>query len=237
MENPTTTLTKEQFNRYKVHYPSNLVIVEMPPEKELITPTGINVGFNPETMYAEGESSHVADCAPVVGVIVKQVEKLYYNPTDTARTMSWKTPLETKIGDTVWFHHLISKNCCEINVDGVIYKIIPYEDLFVAKRGDDVICLNGNVLLEEMQIDKISKFDVLDHGRDNKRGIVRFNGSDVTEFQCEESIDMPDLKAGDIVIIDQKAYLFYLERANFNSTFDHGKLYLCVQKKHIMGIL
>lgn len=237
MENFTTKLTQREFDSYSVHYPTNLVIVKMPPEHD-IKVAGITVNFNPDTLYAEGEGSHVADVAPVYGTVVKQVERLYFNPKDVVRTMSWETTLETEIGDTVWFHHLISKNCCEFDVDGTIYKVIPYEDLFVAKRGkDQVICLNGNVLLEEVPLPRLSELDVLDKDTDKTRGIVRYNGSDNKRYQVPSVADMPNLKEGDVVVIDKKAYVFYLERSKYNSNFQNGEMFICIQKKFIQGVI
>jgi hypothetical protein len=55
MKNERVTLTEDQFDRYEPHYPSNMVIVQMPPEYKITTPSGIDVGFNPDVMYGEGD--------------------------------------------------------------------------------------------------------------------------------------------------------------------------------------
>jgi hypothetical protein len=244
MENPRIKLTQKEFDAFDVHYPSNLVIVQMPPEKD-IEVAGIKVNFNPDTLYAEGESSHPADMAPVMGTIVKQVEKLYYNRKDTERTMSWKTSLETLVGDTVWFHHLISKNCSEIEVNKIVYKVIPYEDLFLSVRYVDypdefggidfakiITPLNGNILLKEVFIPKLSQFDVTPDTVDPTRGIVAYNGSDNQEYQTGGA-DLSGLAKGDMVVINKNSYIFYLERSKYNSNFGDGERYICIQKKHL----
>jgi hypothetical protein len=237
MRNERTELTRKQFDKYNVYYPSNNVIVKMPPEYPIITPGGINIGFNPEVMYGEGEGSHVADCAAIHGTVAKQVDRLYFNRKDAQNTMSWDTDVETLIDDIVFFHPLISKNCCEILVEDILYKVIPYEDLFVAKRDNKVIPLNGNVILQEVYKPKISKFDIEEPIVDTYKGIVRWNGNDNKRYQTKGQSDMPNLKEEDFVIIEKSAYPFYLERSKWNSHFDEGNQYLVVQKKHIQAVL
>lgn len=236
MENPRVKLGKAEFERYNVYYPSNLVIVRIA-EKDIITPSGINVGFNENVQYAEGDDNHIANCACTNGIIVKQVEKLYYNRKDVVKSMSWKTTLETQIGDTVFFHHLASKNCSEIDVEGAIYKVILYEDLLVTKRGEKIIPLNGNVILQEVYKDKLSWLDISEPEVDKFKGIVKYNGSDNEEYQARGVADFTGLKEGELVMIDKGSYPFYLERSRWNSEFDKGNQYLTSQKRHIQAVI
>lgn len=243
MENPRTKLTSKQFESYKVKYPCNMVIVRIA-EKDIITPSGINVGFNEDVQYAEGEDNHVANCATTNGVVVKQVEKLYYHRKDVVKSMSWKTTLETKIGDTVFFHALASKNCSEIDVGGAIHKVISYEDLLVAKRDirmsefdgkkrQEILPLNGNIILQEVFKDKLSWLDISLPEVDKFKGIVKFNGSDNSEYQAIGVADFQGLKEGELVMVDEGSYPFYLERSKWNSSFDDNRQYLVSQKRHI----
>ncbi len=259
MDNPRIKLTKAELERYEMPYPCNSVLVRMPPAKDLLV-SGIKINFNEDTLYAEGEDSHVADVAPVMGWIEKQVDRLYFNRKDTARSMTWDTDLETQVGDQVWFHAFVSKNCVELEVEGTVYKVIPYEDLFVAIREwetvkgtttfmfDDnsitegeytneieteTICLNGNVLLDEVLIPKLSKFDVSPDTVDKTKGIVAYNGSDNKRYLAKESADLSGLKKGDMVTISERAYVFYLERSKYNSTFDGGRPYICIQGRYL----
>jgi hypothetical protein len=252
MKTDCTKLNREAFERMELTYPSNLVIVEMGEEKEIMTSAGIKINFNPDVQYAvaneDDGSSHVADVCAVTGRVVKTVDRLYFNRRDVKRTMSWECDMELQEDDIVWFHPLIAKNCSEILVDRTLYKVIPYEDLFVAKRWlwrdkwkgekyEEIICLNGNVLLETIEQKKMSDFDVLEHGVDEERGIVRFNGLDNKRYQAVGVADMPNLKDGDLVVIQKGSYPFYLERFKYNATFDNGKMYFCVQKRFIQAVI
>lgn len=247
MENFKVKLTQEEFDRFECNYPSNVVIVEMEAEKDLLA-SGIKINFNPDVLYAEGDGSHVADCSAVHGTIVKQVDRLYYKRKDVINSMSWKTELETQIGDVVFFHPLISKNCSEVVVGETVYKVIPYYDLFVAKREywvdkwkgtkeTAIIPLNGNVILKEVYKPKLSKFDISEPQVDKFKGIVAFNGSDNQEYQAKGVTDFKGLKYGDFVFIERNSYPFYLERSRWNSHFDQGNQYLVSQKRHIIAVL
>ena len=240
MQNNRTKLSKEQFARFNVFYPSNFVIVEMPPEHNIVTPSGIDVGFNPDVQYGTMDSSdtsaHVADCADVFGTITKQVDRLYFNRKDINKSMSWNCDVETLVGDVVFFHPLISKNCNEILVEDTVYKAIPYEDLFVARRGDTVICLNGNILIEPILKPKLSEFDISDPQEDKYKGIVRYNGTNNRRYMARGQADM-DVKVGDTVILDKRSYPFYLERSKYNSNFDGDKQFVVIQKRFALAVI
>lgn len=244
-----TKLNREAFDRMQVYYPSNLVLVQMDKEKDLETNSGIKVNFNPDLEYGlineEDRSSHIADNAAVMGIIIKQVDRLYYLPKDTARTMSWDTDVETRVHDIVWFHAMASKNANEIEVDGIVYKSIRYEDLYVAKRLVKVdsipeiwrIPLNGNIILETVLKPKISKLDVRPDEIDMTRGIVRWNGTNNRSYETGAQADMKGLKKGDLVMIDQKGFPTFLERSRWNSHFDEGRQYLVIQKRYVLGVI
>ena len=253
MENNRIHLSKEEFERYEVHYPCNSVIVEVEYNKDIVTKTGIKVNFNEDTLYEEGTDSHIADMAHVVGIIVKQPERLYFNMRDI-KSMSWECDLETQVGDMVWSHALNTKNAPEIMVDDRLYQTWPYEDLFVAKRivkkdliqtsylskeilYQSIIPLNGNVILKTVYKDRLSELDNLPPEIDPTRGIVKWNGSDNKRYQARGVADMQGLKEGDLVVIDKNTYPIYLERNKYNATFDDGNLYYAIQKRHILGVI
>jgi len=262
MKNNQVKLSREEFDAFECAYPSNVVIVEMPPEHDITTPMGINIGFNPDVQYSDMEgkdtSSHVADCADVYGTIVKQVSRLYFNPKDLSKSMSWDCDVETRIGDLCWTHPLAAKNCEEILVDDKVYKCLRYEDLFVVKRfgvfpstvikrsnGNGikdpreiiVVPLNGNVLLETVYKPKLSEFDVSPPEIDPTRGIVKWTGTNNRQYQTKGIADFEGLKEGDLVVLERGCYPFYLERSRWNAHFDGDNLYFVVQARHVMAVL
>jgi hypothetical protein len=243
MLNSRTKLSREQFDAFGCYYPSNIVIVEMPPEHTIVTEAGLDIGFNPDVQYGSMDgtdtSAHIADCADIFGTVVKQVDRLYFNRKDINHSMSWECDVETLVGDIVFFHPLISKNCSEILVEDTVYKVIPYEDIFVARRGGlqgEVICLNGNILMETILKPKLSNLDVSDPQEDKFKGIVRYNGSNNRSYITKGQVDMT-VNIGDTVILDKKSYPFYLERSKYNSNFDGDKQFIVIQKRYILAVV
>jgi hypothetical protein len=223
MKSYRVRLTKKQFNSFECHYPSNVVIVEVKQRKDIKTKSGISVGFNPDVNYSdsagEDKSSHPADVANITGRIVKQVEKLYYNPKDINNSMSWETEIETEEEMVVWTHPLNAKNCCEIEVEDKLYQAWNYQDLFVGKKEiwldkwkgtkqTVVVPLNGHVILQPVLEEKLSELDVLDPNVNKSRAIVKFNGSDNIRYMYKGVADLKGLKEGDTVLIEKGAYLF-----------------------------
>lgn len=261
MKNNRTSLSREQFDAMKCAFPCNQVIVKIE-KKDIKTPSGINLSFNDDVLYGEGEGSHVADMSTVMGTIIKQPEKLYFHPHDS-RSMSWETELETAVGDVVFSHPLNVRNADEIEVDGDIYQVWPTEDLFCAKRRmaiqrknitendmivdeaafhdvvvvDRVIPLNANVILEPIYKPKLSEFDVLPKELDKERAIVRFVGSSNKRYQAKGVADIEGIKVGDMVLIDKNTYIIWLERMEYNSNFDNGKMYYAIQKRFILAVI
>lgn len=236
MEINQVRLSRKEFEASRMCYPSNQVIIKMPPKEELTTSSGIVIGFNEDTLYAEGTESHIADVACVHGTITKQVDRLYFNRKNVEITMSWECDIDTLVGDIVWTHPLAAKNCEEILVDDDVYKVLRYEDLFVARRGDTVIPLNGYCVLEILTEERLSKLDLLPKGVDKTKAIVKWNGKDNKRYFDKKKADIADLKEGDIVMIDKKTYVFYLERSKYNAHFD-GNQYFVVQKSDLEFVL
>ena len=235
MKNERTTLTADQFARYQIHYPCNSVIVRID-EQEVVTKAGLRLDFNKETLYAEGTESHVADMATVMGTIVKQPERLFFHPKSML-SLSWECDIETLVGDVVWSHPLNVKNCDEIMVEGQLYQVWNYEDLFCAKRGDEVIALNGNLILEPIYKPKTSEFDVSPPELDKERAIVRFIGTPNKRYQAKGLHDIQGVEVGDTVLIDKNTYIIWLERFSHNANFDNGNMYYAIQGRHILAVI
>ncbi len=248
MQNNRTHLTKAEFDRYEVSPPCNKIIVRVE-HKEIKTPVGIKLSFNDDVLYAEGNDSHVANMSTVMGVVVKQPDRLYFNPRDI-NSMSWECgdDIETLVDDTVWSHPLNVRNCDEIEVEGELYQVWDYGDLFCAKREvwvnkwdgtkkTVVVPLNGYAIIEPIYKPRISEFDVLPQELDKTRGIVRFTGSDNKRYHAKGAVDLKGIKEGDTVVIDERSYIVWLERFQYNSNFDNGKQYYVIQKRYLLAIL
>jgi len=237
MEINRISLSQKEFDRAQVVYPSNSVIVEIEGWKEeLKTKAGITIGFNEDVLYAEGEGSHIADVARVYGRIAKQPSRIYFHPTQ-GDSPPWHPRLETQVGDYVWFNTLLATNCEELLVGDRLYKVIPYQDLFVARRGSkdgEIIPLNGFCILQTMTLEPLSKFDVISKlGVDKSKGRVLYVGQPNLAYQNKINADHEDVQEGDIAIFDSRIIPAYLERNEFNMNFSEGERVFVVQRHRI----
>lgn len=230
-------ITREQFESGDVPGWNSAVIVEMEHSAEgYTTQSGIIVGFNVDDIYEEGTESHAADLAEVYGKVVRVPKNLDYNKEDLNH-MSWLPEMEIDVGDYVWFNPLIAKNCSEIIVDHKLYKCIPYDHIFVARKGghDGDICpVNGHCLLERMFYQPLSKFDII--SRDKvypDRGKVAYIGKPNLEYQNPLMGDIQDICVGDVAYFTEGYKPILLERKAFMAGFDGDNLYYATQRRRI----
>ena len=239
-------LTEEQFAKGELVFPANHVIVEMTHNNDYAkSKGGIIVGLADRATYAEGKNSLGADMQEVWGTVVKLPPKLNFDKEDP-NSMDWDTDMELEIGDLVWFGIIESANCSEIVVGERLYKIIPYEDLYVAKRLnpprikgiDKIIPLNGFVLCQTLNRRKISDLDVISEGHiDTTRCIVRFVGKPNKQYKVESYVDFEDLQPGDELLLSPRTPFLYLERKKYLSSFDGDNLYIVIPRRKISMLL
>ena len=206
------------------------------------TKGGIVVGFEEDTnFYSEVEDAsvgHEADLAQVVAPVFKVPPKLYYNPDDHHHSMPWDCDMELQVGDFVWFSVLESRNATAIRCNDKLYKLIPYSECYCAKRGKEVIMLNGFILLERVFEKNTSPLAIYRQGDwDITKGIVRYVGKPNREYINENYVDFVDLEVGDEVLLSPRTALIPLERKSYMAKFDNDKLYWVVQARKIAMVL
>ena len=239
-----TKLTKEEFEKAVV--PSNHIIVELLREEDqAYTHGGTYLGMHEDSTWEEESETHSADIASVVGIARKLPNKLTFGAKEG--DMPWDCDMVLKEGDMVWFNVIESKNSNEIVVDGTVHRVIPYRDVYVAKRRVgfewdgkpyyDVIMLNGFVLLEQVPIPSMSELDTLDHGVYNDRGIVRYLGAPNRKYIRKEYTDSLPIKEGDLVFIQRGYQPFPLERRTYLSEFSKDKIYYVIQRRRLIFAL
>lgn len=237
------TLTQEEFDRAVIPY-NHVAIELLRAEKDATTPSGIKVGFLEDTQWEDDDegkaNTHPADIASIIGNVVKVPDRLWFD-AKAQDGMPWDTDMELKIGDLVWFSFLESANAVEIVINtpsGInqhkLIRIIPYQDVFVAKRGKEVICLNGYCLLEQVQLPKLSKYDILSKGVFEDRGVIKYLGKPNRRYQGDKYSDDVDVKVGDSVFFRPGYTPFLLERKKFMACFDGDKLYWCSQRRRFI---
>ena len=244
---PQIRISKEELDSSSIVY--NHILVRMPYTHEGVkSKAGVVMGFNLDTTYADKTDSHTANLAEVWGEVYRVPERLFYDPDDP-NTMDWDTDMELQVGDIVWFDIMESKNSSEIVCNGEIYKSIPYQHCYVAKRElwwdehqnnryTKIIPLNGYVLCQPITLKKISELDHLSEQKiDKTKGIVRFVGNPPKAYIRDEYSHIEDLQVGDEVLFDKDVPMIYLERRKELATFDGDNLYWVIPRRRIALIL
>jgi co-chaperonin GroES (HSP10) len=146
--------------------------------------------------------------------------------------MSWKTNMAVQVGDEVWFNFISSTHSNGFDIDGEMYLFIPYADCFVAKRGEEVICLNGYILLSEIKKEDKSFLYLAETDKiDLHRGKVRFVGEPNSQYKVDSFSDDIDIAEGDMVQIRAGFTPYRLERQTYLADF--GEMLLVVQRRNI----
>jgi len=227
---------KELENGY---IPTNHVLIKIVFRAEgAHTKSGIIYGFNEDLTYGNPEdtdtSSHSADLAEVWGVVKGVPNGLYYNQSDPSHSMPWNCDMDLQYGDVVWYNVIEAKNSVEIECENDIYKLIPYQDCYVAKRKGEVICLNGYVLCEHAYFEEKSRLAPPGQKKiDKTRGIIKYFGKPNKRYLRQEYNDFIDLREGDEVVFAPRTPLWYLERQKYNAFFDGDNIYWVVQRRRI----
>jgi hypothetical protein len=223
--------------------PFNYVMVESEMTAEgKKTKGGIIIGHSEDvTFHSSVESADIgweADLAEVCSKVYKLPQKLYYNREDISVTMPWDCDMDLQIGDMVWFSVLESRNATAIRCEDYYYKLIPFRDIITAKRGNEVIMLNGFVLLDKVYTENKSALAISRQGDvDQTKGIVRYIGKPNKEYIMDNYVDFIDLEIGDEVLLSPKTPLINLERKSYLAKFDGDKLYWYVQRRRISMVL
>lgn len=185
--------------------------------------------------------------ATIVGQVVKTPERLIFTKQDFHSSMEWKTRMELQVGDVVIYNFLeVSKafdprTSRHFVIDGQVYILVRYDQIYVANRGSEVIVLNGFVLAEPFYEtnEYRGKMFVFTQRRTSKKlALIRHIGSHVPEFLDEDKFDDPEVSTdlvGKLVMVDRNR-LVPLEY-DLHASFEGKKLFWRFQRSAIAGVL
>ena len=184
----------------------NSVLVKFDSPNDHIKVGGVDIqidtSFNP--------MQHTITSGEVIGL----PSRLIFNPDDPAKTMLYDTDMELKVGDRIIFDYLAYNEAIKNDpIDGG--HVIRYDEVLVALRGDDIIPVNGIVLVEPIditeteEVKQMSAFlEVPDYVKQQKsetRGVVRYVGTPLRAYAMDTSrtiYESDDLHVGDKVYFD-----------------------------------
>jgi hypothetical protein len=220
----------------------------------LKTKSGIIIGVNKELTYADSDnpdddSAHAADLAEVSLKVYKLPQKLYFNSEDKDKSMPWETDIEICEEDIIFTNTIEALNAVTLVCEGELYKLIPYSDIYCAKREvwvdkwkgtkkTVVEMFNGYVLCTLKNKESLSEFDVISQDKlDKSKGTIAYIGEPPKAYLVPEYTHIEDLRVGDEVLFSQKSAPFALERQKYSSKFDENQIYYVVHRKDIVAVL
>lgn len=196
-----------------------------------------------------------------IGIAIKVPDKLYYERGKMG-SMPWQTTMQIKEGDLLLFSYFDSFNADFIIAQGEEYRLIPYQEIYAAKRPfngsfdwgtdsfkrffdiskddhvDEIIPLNGYIICEEFMQEKTSGLDVISDKRvDIRVAKIRYKGRKITEYYNKRYSDkgFSILRKGDIVIKKNPADHRLTEDPMHVKFFD--KPHIILQRKDIIGVI
>lgn len=215
----------------------NYVVIEFDPKLHETTNSGI---YTPALTQVDTAALHVIR----TGTVIKVPKKLYYSKEDTQYSMRWKTEIEIEVGDHVWLSP-DTVNDYIFRENGKYFRVIKYEDIIAAKRGNQIIIVNGYILLEPVH-EETKVLNYKNSIQVKNLGKVKYIGSKNKEYCIPEYVlfeetvfrsDPDGIDVGDVVMFNKKdvAKLRNLEY-DFYAKLD-GKNYIIAQRYMIAAII
>jgi co-chaperonin GroES (HSP10) len=145
------------------------------------------------------------------GIVYRVPPNLKFDHTPFS--MTWETTIEIEEGDEVWFDFMNSENCIVIECDdGFEYKLLDYENLYVARRGNQIIPLNGYCLFGYDEVEEVKNGVIRPYAEtDKKFGNVLYTANPNTAYQTKMFSDHIDIEVGDRVMFGHRAHHYFME--------------------------
>jgi hypothetical protein len=247
-------ISKEDFDNGKIPDLANHVLVEMVQSNDYRkSKGGIIVGLVERVIDTADDSNIAADLEEVWGVVAKVPTQLDFT------TMDWETEMELRVGDQCYFGIIEAHNAIEIVCEDKLYKLLPYSDIYVAKRypkmtptdvldeykkgngvyfPSKVIVLNGYILAQTINRTKIHELDVVSEDQiDTTKCVIKYIGKPNKSYKNANFVDIPNLKVDDVVMLAPRTPFQYLERKTYLSSFNGDNLYIVIPRRKIIMVL
>lgn len=211
-------IDEKELKEMKLSSLSNMVLIKVPDfEKERKTKAGVILDVNPDIQYFDqGEGSHMADLARVVGIVEKVPDGLLPD----GDILPWETTMDLEIGDIVWFDYMDGMNSTSFIIGDDEYRLIPYASCYAYirdSRSNSLACLNGYILFEDVMLP--------DDGFSTERKVDSSKGkiyalSNPVVHSLDYWTEDIEVAVGDHVVFRKKFPRVYLERQKYFQQLD-----------------
>jgi co-chaperonin GroES (HSP10) len=220
--------TKEQVDSVDLVHNSNKVLIKIEERNiEKKTDSGIIMVAQTDTDYNPAVHSDR------YGVVYAVPPSLRFDKSPLG--MMWKTEVELRVGDEVWFDYINSENCVVLECDdGNDYKMIDYENIYVAKVDGQLLPINGYCLFTDYLFKAESRFDPKDGEVDKRYGYVEHLAHPIEEYQTQTFKDGIVLEEGQKVMFGHRAQHYYIEEQRYMGL---DKMFRPVQRRNVAAIM
>jgi len=154
------------------------------------------------------------------GTIVSLPRRLAHRKNGRDFGIEWETEMEAKIGDMAYWGVMEGTDCPMIICGDETFFLIDYSEIRVLVREEEVIPVNGFVIVEEFSDEIKSDFLITNFGSkpNHKKGIVKYVGKRNKSYYNgdESTCDPKELNVGDTVLLQISGWT-RLEDARFAS--------------------
>jgi hypothetical protein len=205
MPNEIFKITPEEFDKMRLMH-NNVAIEITHRNQDEKRKSGIIIVQDPKMLTAHSiESAETYDTSQHLdrwGVVAKIPDKLHYEKKGRSSSwkLEWRTEMEIKVGDLVWADYYDLHHCPVFKVDDKYYWVVQYNCLIVAKRGEEIIMLNGYCLFDRVNEGLTSKFLILPEEINTYKGVVRYIGSLNYDYANLKRSDDIEVIPGDEVV-------------------------------------
>lgn len=172
---------------------------------------------------------------PIIQEVIRVPHKLRYGrDMNAGESMEWKTDISIEAGDIVWMSYRGPMEGIEITEEesGDVYYLISYSHLYMAKKNDKLVMLNGYLLIEPIMVSANSVL-ILDKKESNQLGKVVAAGKPNQEYKYIEFYDDPFISEGHTVLFRYK-YQKKLE-SKLHAYFKEN--YRVVQRSKVIAVI
>jgi len=191
--------------------------------------------------------------AVVTGTVMSTPDKLRFGPGG----MHYKTEMELQKDDMVWFHFMSFVNAMPGENQDIVKKyecegedwyciLVNYGSIFIARRDDKIIPLNGYCLVEPTKGEDIWKSNVLIQSGLTKEfykhsetfGVVKHLGAPIEKYVKDAyPPDDDSLNEGDTVVLDHACDIPLEVDLHRTLERENKKPYYRVLRKDILGVV
>lgn len=218
-------------------FPRNNYVLVQPVYDMNKIKTGKTILFTGDTSWKPEHHAQV-----ICKVITRPLQLIYSEKKKMNEySMEWETEMNLKAGDKIWVDYLAALNAekkYHVVCENIKYYFIKYENIFLVKRGNRIIMLNGYILISPYQKKikrKIILPDTLKKKDDNDEfGIVKRIGEPNFQYRDERYYD------DDYLCVKDKVRLAFDNNQrleNENHRILYKKEMIVTQRRFLMGII